>query len=82
MGLLDRRLDGPEFEGFSLGSVIVGMAMIAWPDFALEARSANLFKIGGGVSTVRQYLQAGLIDELHFSLHLSCSDGARRCSRP
>lgn len=23
-------------------------------------------KIGGGVSTVRQYLQAGLIDELHF----------------
>jgi len=25
-------------------------------------------KIGGGVSTVRQYLQAGLIDELHFAL--------------
>jgi len=24
-------------------------------------------KIGGGVSTVRQYLQAGLIDELHFA---------------
>jgi len=25
-------------------------------------------KIGGGVSTVREYLQAGLIDELHFAL--------------
>ena len=25
-------------------------------------------KIGGGVSTVRQYLQARLIDELHFAL--------------
>lgn len=24
-------------------------------------------KIGGGVSTVRQYLQAGLVDELHFA---------------
>ena len=25
-------------------------------------------KIGGGVSTVRQYLQAGLIDELHYAV--------------
>jgi dihydrofolate reductase len=25
-------------------------------------------KIGGGVSTVRQYLQAGLVDEMHFAL--------------
>ena len=25
-------------------------------------------KIGGGVATVRQYLQAGLIDELHFAI--------------
>lgn len=25
-------------------------------------------KIGGGVSTVRQYLQAGLIDEMHFAI--------------
>ena len=25
-------------------------------------------KIAGGVETVRQYLQAGLIDELHFAL--------------
>ncbi len=25
-------------------------------------------KIGGGVSTVRQYLEAGLIDELHYAV--------------
>lgn len=25
-------------------------------------------KIGGGVSTVRQYLKAGLIDEMHFAI--------------
>ena len=39
---------------------------------ALErARSAagdRNVKIGGGVSTVRQYLQAGIIDELHFAV--------------
>jgi dihydrofolate reductase len=36
-----------------------------------QARSAaggKNVKIGGGVSTVRQYLQAGLIDELHFAV--------------
>ena len=32
-----------------------------------KAAAGNLdVKIGGGVSTVRQYLRAGLIDELHF----------------
>ena len=40
-------------------------------DAALErARAAagdRDVKIGGGVSTVRQYLQAGLIDDLHFA---------------
>jgi dihydrofolate reductase len=25
-------------------------------------------KIGGGVETVRQYLRAGVVDELHFAL--------------
>jgi len=35
---------------------------------AREAAGARDVKIGGGVSTVRQYLQAGLIDELHFAL--------------
>src|ERR1700740_1498600 len=35
---------------------------------ARDAAGAGDVKIGGGVSTVRQYLQAGLIDELHFAL--------------
>jgi dihydrofolate reductase len=35
---------------------------------ARDAAGALDVKIGGGVSTVRQYLQAGLIDELHFVL--------------
>ncbi len=35
---------------------------------AREAAGTRDVKIGGGVSTVRQYLQAGLIDELHFAL--------------
>ena len=34
---------------------------------ARNAAGARDVKIGGGVSTVRQYLQAGLIDELHFA---------------
>jgi dihydrofolate reductase len=36
-----------------------------------QARSAaggKDVKIGGGVSTVRQYLQAGLVDEMHFAI--------------
>src|SRR4051812_5737702 len=35
---------------------------------ARDAAGARDVKIGGGVSTVRQYLQASLIDELHFAL--------------
>jgi dihydrofolate reductase len=34
---------------------------------AREAAGERDIKIGGGVSTVRQYLKAGLIDELHFA---------------
>jgi dihydrofolate reductase len=37
-------------------------------DRAREAAGDLDVKIGGGVSTVRQYLRAGLIDELHFAL--------------
>ncbi len=37
-------------------------------DHAREAAGARDVKIGGGVSTVRQYLQAGLIDEVHLAL--------------
>ncbi|RWX16789.1 dihydrofolate reductase [Rhizobium hidalgonense] len=35
---------------------------------ARAAAGGKDVKIGGGVSTVRQYLQAGLIDELHFAI--------------
>jgi len=35
---------------------------------ARSAAGGKNVKIGGGVSTVRQYLQAGLIDELHFAV--------------
>ncbi|MBY5409046.1 dihydrofolate reductase [Rhizobium leguminosarum] len=37
-------------------------------DEAKAAAGDKDVKIGGGVSTVRQYLQAGLIDELHFAI--------------
>ncbi|PDT07630.1 dihydrofolate reductase family protein [Rhizobium sp. M1] len=37
-------------------------------DKAKAAADDKDVKIGGGVATVRQYLQAGLIDELHFAI--------------
>ncbi len=35
---------------------------------AQAAAGGKDIKIGGGVSTVRQYLQAGLVDEIHFAI--------------
>jgi dihydrofolate reductase len=35
---------------------------------AREAAAGADVRIGGGVATVRQYLAAGLIDELHFAV--------------
>lgn len=35
---------------------------------AQEAAGGKSVKIGGGISTVRQYLQAGVVDELHFAV--------------
>ncbi len=37
-------------------------------DQAKAAAGDKDVKIGGGVSTVRQYLQAGLVDEMHFAI--------------
>lgn len=37
-------------------------------DRAKAAAGEHDVKIGGGVSTVRQYLRAGLVDELHFAV--------------
>ena len=34
-------------------------------DRAKEAAGARDVRLGGGVATIRQYLQAGLVDELH-----------------
>jgi dihydrofolate reductase len=35
---------------------------------ARAAAGGKDIKIGGGVSTVRHYLQAGLVDEIHFAI--------------
>jgi dihydrofolate reductase len=37
-------------------------------DRAREAANGKDIRVGGGVSTVRQYLQAGLIDEMHLAV--------------
>jgi dihydrofolate reductase len=37
-------------------------------DRAKTAANGKDVQIGGGVSTVRQYLEAGLIDELHIAI--------------
>jgi dihydrofolate reductase len=37
-------------------------------DRAREAASGRDVRVGGGVATVRQYLQAGLVDELHLAV--------------
>lgn len=37
-------------------------------DKAKKAANGKDIRIGGGVSTVRQYLQAGLIDEMHLAI--------------
>src|SRR3954464_303993 len=41
---------------------------------AKEAAGEKDVRIGGGVSTIRQYLQAGLIDELHLICSLALLD--------
>lgn len=35
---------------------------------ATEAANGRDVRLGGGVATIRQYLQAGLIDEMHFAV--------------
>ena len=52
---------------------------------AKQAAGDKDVKIGGGVSTVRQYLRAGLIDSLQFALVPRCTRSRRsavRRSRP
>ncbi len=35
---------------------------------ALEAANGRDVRLGGGVATIRQYLRAGLIDEMHLAI--------------
>ena len=35
---------------------------------AMDAANGQDVRVGGGVSTIRQYLQAGLIDEMHIGI--------------
>ena len=35
---------------------------------ATEAANGKDIRLGGGVATIRQYLQAGLVDEMHFAI--------------
>jgi dihydrofolate reductase len=37
---------------------------------ATEAAGAKDIRLGGGVATIREYLQAGLIDEMHLAISL------------
>ena len=45
-----------------------------------RGRAGQDVRIGGGVSIFRQYLQAGLVDEVHLALRRRCSARAKRCS--
>src|SRR5690349_15513502 len=56
-----------EMEGGTTFHFVTGGAREAM-ERAKEAADGKDVEIGGGVSTVRQYLEAGLIDELHFAI--------------
>jgi len=48
---------------------------------AREAAGGRDIRLGGGVATIRQYLGAGLIDELHLAVRPVLLARAKRCSR-
>ena len=59
--------DAVEMEGGTVFHFVtdgIGAAL----ERAKEAAGERNVKIGGGVSTVRQYLQAGLVDEMHLAI--------------
>lgn len=65
--LTHHRRDPIEMEGGTIFHFVTGGIGEAL-DRAKAAAGHLDVKIGGGVSTVRQYLEAGLIDELHFAI--------------
>ena len=49
-------------------AVALGEADETWPLIVEDAAKGKDVRIGGGVATIRQYLTAGLIDEIHLAL--------------
>jgi dihydrofolate reductase len=45
---------------------------------AFEAADGNDVRLGGGPATIQQYLQAGLIDELHLAIVPTLLGGGER----
>lgn len=56
-----------EMEGGTTFHFVTGGIREAY-DRAVEAAAGKDVQIGGGVSTIRQYLEAGLIDEMHLAI--------------
>ena len=46
---------------------------------AQEAAGGKDVRLGGGVATIRQYLRAGLVDELHMAISPTLLDRAKIC---
>src|SRR6202035_2941236 len=65
--LTHHRRDPIEMEGGTTFIFVTNGIEVALEQAKLAANGRDV-KIGGGVDTVRQYLRAGLIDELHFAL--------------
>jgi dihydrofolate reductase len=56
-----------QMEGGTTFHFVTDGIQVAWKR-AQEAAGGLDVRLGGGVATVRQYLQAGLIDELHVAI--------------
>ena len=54
-------------EGGTTFHFVTGVESRRPSSFAKQAAGSKDVKIGGGVSTVRQYLQAGLVDSIHLA---------------
>ena len=54
-------------DGYGAGPNVTGGIHDALTQAAAAAGQKDI-RLGGGVSTVRQYLQAGLVDEMHLAI--------------
>jgi dihydrofolate reductase len=55
-------MDGGTVFHFTTGGIHAALQQ------AREAAGAKDVRLGGGVATIRQYLQAGLVDEMHLAV--------------